>query len=253
MATVASNVLALYVLTLQGQFPTIAGHLISASLLSAPAALAMSKLLLPEGQKPETLGMHVEPYYEKDDSLFEAIINGANAGVRMIAGIVALLIAVLGLVALVDLGLSTVGNLVNPLLGIEAQWSLRGLFAYLFYPLTLALGVPVRDAGEVSRIIGERVIVTEVVSYSDLAVALKQGLLHDPRSAVITTYALCGFAHIASMAIFVGSACALAPSLTKEIGSVAVRALIAASLACLMTAAVAGTFFTEGSILLGGS
>ncbi|MBN1507101.1 MAG: hypothetical protein JW955_09660 [Sedimentisphaerales bacterium] len=253
MATVASNVLALYVLTLQNQFPTIAGHLISASLLSAPAALAMSKIVLPEGKKPETLGIRVEPYYEKDGSLFEAIINGANAGARMIVGIVALLIAVLGLVALVDLGLSSLGNLINPLLGIDGQWSLRGLFAYLFYPLTLALGVPVRDAGEVSRIIGERLIVTEVVSYSDLAVAIKQGTLHDPRSVVITTYALCGFAHIASMAIFVGSACALAPSLTKEVGSIAVRALIAATLACLMTAAVAGTFFTEGSILLGGS
>ncbi len=252
MATVASNVLALYVLTLQDQFPTIAGHLVSASLLSAPAALAMSKVILPEGQKPETLGIHVEPYYEKDCSLFEAIINGANAGVRMIAGIVALLIAVLGLVALVDLGLSSLGNLVNPLLGIESQWSLRGLCAYLFYPLTLALGVPLRDAGEVSRIIGERLIVTEVVSYSDLAEAMRQGLLHDPRSVVITTYALCGFAHIASMAIFVGSACALAPTLTKNVGPIAVRALIAATLACLMTAAVAGTFFTEGSILLGG-
>ncbi len=113
--------------------------------------------------------------------------------------------------------------------------------------------MPPSDAGEVSRIIGERLIVTEVVSYSDLAEAMKQGLLHDPRSVVITTYALCGFAHIASMAIFVGSACALAPSLTKNVGPIAVRALIAATLACLMTAAVAGTFFTEGSILLGGS
>jgi len=252
MATVSSNILALYVLSLQDQFPTIAGHLISASLLSAPAALVMSKVMFPEAEKPETLGMHVEPYYEKEGSLFETIINGANAGVQMIAGIVALLIAVLGLVSLVDLGLSSIGNLVNPLLGFEGQWSLRSLFAYLFYPLTLAIGVPPSDAGQVARIIGERVIVTEVVSYSDLGAAMKQGLLHYERSAVITTYALCGFAHIASMAIFVGSACALAPSLTKNIGPVAVRALVAATLACLMTAAVAGTFFTEGSILLGG-
>ena len=245
--------LALYVLTLRGQFPTIAGHLISASLLSAPAALVMSKIILPERQEPETLRMHVEPYYEKDSSLFEAIINGADAGVRMVVGIVALLIAVLGLVALVDLGLSSLGDLVNPMLGIKGQWSLRGLFGYLFYPLTLVLGVPLSDVREVSRIIGERLIVTEVASYGDLAVAMKQGLLKDPRSVVITTYALCGFAHIASMAIFVGSACALAPQLTKGIGPIAVRALIAASLACLMTACVAGTFFTGDSILLGGS
>ena len=253
MATVASNVLALYVLTLQRQFPTIAGHLVSASLLSAPAALLMSKILLPESGKPETLGLHVEPYYERDGSLFEAIINGANAGVRMIAGIVALLIAVLGLVALVDLALSSIGNRLNPLLGTEGRWSLGGLFGYLFYPLTLVLGVPLDDVGVVSRIIGERLIVTEVAAYGDLAVAMQKGLLVHPRSAVITTYALCGFAHIASMAIFVGSVCALAPQCTKTIGPVAVRALVAATLACLMTACVAGTFFTEGSILLGGS
>jgi CNT family concentrative nucleoside transporter len=253
MATVASNVMALYVLTLQKQFPTIAGHLVSASLLSAPAALVMSKLLLPESGKPETLGLHVEPYYERDSSLFEAIINGANAGVRMIVGIVALLIAVLGLVALVDLALSSIGVSINPLLGTEGKWSLSTLFGYLFYPLTLVLGVPPADAGEISRIIGERLIVTEVVSYKDLAVVMEKGLLHYQRSAVIATYALCGFAHLASMAIFVGSVCALAPTCTKGIGPVAVRALVAATLACLMTACVAGTFFTEGSILLGGS
>jgi len=253
MATVSSNVLALYVLTLQKQFPTIAGHLISASLLSAPAALVMSKLLLPEAGKPETLGLRVEPYYERDSSLFEAIINGANAGVRMIVGITALLVAVLGLVALVDLALSSIGNLLNPVLGLEGQWSLGGLFGYLFYPLTLVLGVPLSDAGEISRIIGERLIVTEVASYGDLAVAMEKGLLAHPRSAIIATYALCGFAHIASMAIFVGSVCALAPQCTKTIGPIAVRALVAATLACLMTACVAGAFFTEGSILLGGS
>ncbi|MBN2128077.1 MAG: hypothetical protein JW741_01215 [Sedimentisphaerales bacterium] len=253
MATVSSNVLALYVLSLQEQFPTIAGHLISASLLSAPAALAMSKILLPEGEKPETLGVQVEPHYERDGSLFEAVINGANAGVRMIAGIVALLIAVLGLVALVDLALSSIGGVVNPRIGLEAQWSLRGLFGYLFYPVTLVLGVPPADAREVARIIGERVIVTEVAAYGDLAEALKNDLLQHSRSAVIATYALCGFAHVASMAIFVGSLCALAPERTKNIGPVAVRALVAATLACLMTACVAGTFFTEGSILLGGS
>lgn len=253
MATVSSNVLALYVMTLQKQFPTIAGHLMSASLLSAPAALLMSKILLPERGRPETLGLHVEPYYERDSNLFEAVINGANAGVRMIAGIVALLVAVLGLVALIDLGLSTIGDSVNPLLGLTGKWSLGGLFGYVFYPLTLVLGVPLDDAGVVSRIIGERLIVTEVAAYGDLGAALEQGLLAHPRSAVITTYALCGFAHVASMAIFVGSVCALAPQCTKAIGPVAVRALIAANLACLMTACVAGTFFTDGSILLGGS
>jgi CNT family concentrative nucleoside transporter len=252
MATVSSNVLALYVFSLRDLFPTIAGHLVSASLLSAPAALVMSKIIFPEGGTPETLGVHVKPYYEKESGLFEAIINGANAGVKLIVGIVAMLIAILGLVALVDLLLSALGTKVNPLLGTEGQWSLKALFGYVFYPFTLVLGIPPSDAGVASRIIGERIIVTEVTSYKDFAVALEQGLLHHPRSAVIITYALCGFAHVASMAIFVGGVCALAPEKARNMGAPAIRALIAATLACLMTACVAGTFFTQGSILLGG-
>ena len=252
MATVASNVLALYVFSLKAQFPTIAGHLVSASLLSAPAALVMSKVILPEKESPETLGMHVRPFYEKEKSFFEAIINGANAGVRMIVGIVALLIAVLGLVALVDLLLSALGTKINLLFGFEGQWSLKAILGYIFYPFTLILGIPPSDAGIISKIIGERAIVTEVVAYKDLATALEKNLLQHPRSAVITTYALCGFAHVASMAIFVGGVSALAPDRTRNIAGVALRALVAATLACLLTACVAGTFFTRGSILLGG-
>jgi len=251
MATVASNVLALYVFSLQNQFPTIAGHLVSASLLSAPAALVMSKIIFPEKQTPETLGTHVKLFYEKENSIFEAIINAANAGVKMIVGIVALLIAVLGLVALADLILSALGAKINLLFGMDFEWSLKAIFGYIFYPFTLILGVPTSDAGTVSKIIGERLIVTEVVAYKDLGVALEQNLFRHERSAVITTYALCGFAHLASMAIFVGGISALAPERVRNIGTVAFRALLAATLACLLTACVAGTFFTKGSILLG--
>ncbi|MHC4460767.1 MAG: NupC/NupG family nucleoside CNT transporter [Planctomycetota bacterium] len=251
MATVASNVLALYVLSLKAVFPEIAGHLVSASLLSAPAALVMSKIVLPEKEAPETLGVHVRPYYEKENNLFEAIINGANAGVKMIVGIVALLIAVLGLVALVDLLLSTIGTYI---FGLETELSLKTIFGYIFYPFTIILGVPACDAGVISKIIGERVIVTEVVAYKDLAIALEGNLLRYPRrSAVIATYALCGFAHFASMAIFVGGVSALAPDRTRNIGGAALRALLAATLACLLTGCVAGTFYTEAraSILFG--
>jgi CNT family concentrative nucleoside transporter len=251
MATVASNVLALYVLNLKGAFPTIAGHLVTASLLSAPAALAVSKIILPESGQPVTLGISVKPFYEKDNSFFEAIINGAYSGVKMIVGIVALLVAVLGLVALFDLILAWAGNRINPLFGLEGQWSLKAIMGYVFYPFTVVLGVPLEDAGLVSKIIGERTIVTEVAAYKDLATALEQGLLHNPRSAVITAYALCGFAHLASMAIFVGGVSALARERTGDIAKVAVRALLAATLACLLTACVAGTFFANGPTVLG--
>jgi CNT family concentrative nucleoside transporter len=252
MATVASNVLAIYVFSLKTQFPTIAAHLISASILSAPAALVMSKIIIPEGEVPKTLGEHIEVHYEKETNVFEAIINGANSGVKLIVGIVALLIAVLGLVALVDLVLGGIGGKINILPGINIDWSLKGFLGYIFYPFTVMLGVPPSDAGVIARLIGERAILTEVPAYQHLATALEEGLLKHPRSAVIATYALCGFAHFASMSIFVGGISVLVPEKREVLARVGLRALLAATLACLLTACIAGTFFTESSILFGG-
>ncbi|RJR15768.1 MAG: nucleoside transporter [Nitrospiraceae bacterium] len=251
MATIASTVLAIYILILQKQFPTIAGHLVSASFLSAPAAIIMSKLLYPETGKPETMGIEVTPYYEKESSLIEAIINGATAGLKLAVGVVALLIAFLGLVALADFIFTGAGMKLNGLTGISIDWSLKGLLGYLFYPLTLIIGVPPADAFEISKIIGERAIVTETKSYMDLAALIDAGGLKDPRSAFLATYALCGFAHVASLAIFVGGTAALVPKRTADLSAVGPRALLAATLACLMTAAVAGAFYRGGSILLG--
>jgi CNT family concentrative nucleoside transporter len=250
MATVSSNILALYIFILNSEFPTIASHLISASILSAPAAIVMSKILLPESGNPVTLGLQVNPSYEKENSIFESIINGANGGVRLIVGIAALLVAVLGLVALLNLFLSFIGAPMNSLFGTGFTLSLQNIFGYIFYPFTVILGVPLADAFNVSKLIGEKVILTEVVSYQHLSVAIKDQVITNPRSIVVTTYALCGFTHLASMAIFVGGFSALVPDRKKEIASVGFRALVAATLACLMTACVSGIFFTGSSILL---
>jgi CNT family concentrative nucleoside transporter len=247
MSSIASSVMALYVFILQGQYPTIAGHLVSASILSIPAAIVMSKLLMPETESPETLGVDVKPGYERESSVMEAIIKGANEGMKLVIGISALLMAFLGLVALADMALLWVGGLFG--LGIDI--TLTGLLTYVFYPFTLVIGVPPSDAMEIARIIGERVVVTEVKGYQDLAVLLETGALQSPRSAFIATYALCGFAHVASLAIFVGGIAALVPGRTRDLSALGPRALLAANLACLMTAAVAGIFFTQGSILLG--
>jgi CNT family concentrative nucleoside transporter len=247
MATIASNVLALYVFILRGQFPTIAGHLVSASILSAPAAIVMSKVLLPETEKPATLGVEVKPHYERESSVMEAIINGANAGLKLIFGIVALLIAFLGMLDLLDSALGWAGGLA----GAEGL-SFTAVLGYVFYPFALVIGVPPADAMEVARLIGERTVATEVKSYQDLAALISRGALEDPRSAFLATYALCGFAHVASLAIFVGGIAALVPERTRDLSGVGFRALLAATLACLMTASVAGTFYSKGSILLGG-
>ncbi len=251
MGTIASSMLALYVFVLRAEFPTIAGHLISASILSAPAAVVMAKILLPEAATPTTLGIKIEPHYERENNLMEAIINGANSGLRLLVGIGALLLAFLGLTAMIDLFLGWGGSWLNSGLGWNIDFSLRGLLGYLFYPFTLIIGVPPSDAVAIAKIIGERTVATEVQSYQDLAKLLAQDVLKHPRSAVITAYALCGFAHVASLAIFVGGIAALAPKRTKDLSELGFRALLAATLGCLMTAAVAGTFFNEGSILIG--
>jgi CNT family concentrative nucleoside transporter len=251
MATIASTVLAAYVIFLQRFLPTIAGHLVSASFLSAPAALVMSKLIVPETEKPKTLGVKVEPSYDREDSLITSIINGANAGLRLLGGIVAMLMAFLGLLALLDLVLGWFGGHLNAWLGWHVNWSLRTFLGYLFYPLTLVIGVPPADALPIARIIGERTVVTELVAYQDLAGLMAKGTLVHARSALVASYALCGFAHVASLAIFVGGYSALVPSRVRDISRLAFRALLAATLACLMTAAVAGTFLTRGSILVG--
>jgi len=239
MATVGSNVLALYVFTLRDVFPTIAGHLVSASILSAPAAIIMAKLIWPESEVPETLGKDIRPHYEKPDNFFLAIIDGAQEGLKVIFAITALLIAVLGLTALVDMLLGYIHN------GL----SLKTILGLLAYPLTYMLGIVPADVPQIAGLIGEKLILTEVVAYLDLAGMLKEGVLASPRSAVIVTYVLCGFTHLASMAIFVGGISALAPQKTKEISQVALRALLAATLACLMTGGVAGVFYSGEALL----
>ncbi len=251
MSTVASNVLVLYVFTLSAQFPSIAGHLISASILSAPAAIIMSKVLLPEELAPKTMGISIKPDYKKASNLFEAIIDGAQDGVKVIVGVGSLLIAVLGIVALMDMVLAAVGEIINNSSGLKIDWTLKGLFGYLFYPFSLIMGVPPSDAFEVGKIVGLRTIATEVAGYQELSAAISEGLFKNPRSILIATYALCGFAHLASVAIFVGGISALSPGKTKVLSQIAFRSLFAATLACLMTACVAGTFFDGSSILLG--
>lgn len=249
MATIASTVLGLYVMLLRDAFPAIAAHLISASLLSAPAALVMSKLLLPETEQPETLGRVVEPHYERESSLMEAAIRGATAGGRLMLGVIVMLMAFLGLVALLNLGLEVISGWINAATGWTVSLRIESLLSWAFAPLALIIGVPPADALAVGRLLGMRAVMTEVPAYEELARMIQQGLLHDGRSAVLASYALCGFSHIASVAIFVGGIAALAPNQTRTLAQTAIRALVAATLACLMTAAVAGTFYGHGALL----
>ena len=247
MATIASTVLGLYALFLQKSFPSIAGHLISASIMTAPAALLMAKIVMPEVETPETLGVQVAPPEDTNHHWVEAIVRGATEGVKLIFGIAATLIAFVSLLALCNSLVGWLGGAMG-----APQTTLQGMLSYVFYPLTLLMGVSTQDAWAVAELLAKRTILTEFPCYQQLAVMLQQGAIHEPRSAVIAVYALCGFAHLPSLGIFVGGFAAIAPERTADLGHVAFRALIAATLACMMTGAVAGIFFYgQETILLG--
>ena len=239
MATVASSMMGIYVLFLKDVFPGIAGHLISASIISAPAALVMSKIMLPETEQPDTMGTHVKIVSSGDAGAMDAIVNGAMAGLKLVGGVVALLIAFLGILALADTLLGWAAGK----LGLAL--SLSGLLGLFFKPLALLIGIPLQDASLAGNLLGMRLVATEVPAYGQLAAAMAAGKLACPRSGVIIAYALCGFAHIASLAIFIGGLVAIVPERRKDIAGVGFRALAAATLACLMTGAVAGVFCTQ--------
>jgi CNT family concentrative nucleoside transporter len=129
--------------------------------------------------------------------------------------------------------------------------SLVRILGLVFYPFAAALGIVPADLPEASRLLAERVMLTEVVSYNNLASMITEGQLTDPRTAVIMSYALCGFAHVASVAIFVGGAAALAPGRRDDLAALGWRALVAATLATLMTGAVAGVFSGGQEVVLG--
>lgn len=247
MATVASTTLGIYVAFLSSSFPQIAGHLISASVISIPAAAVIAKLLLPETETPETIkSVPHEDESIRAGNLMSAIIAGAMDGLKLAAGISALLIAGLGLVALIDKALL----LPSQWFGLAEPLSLVKILGWIFYPLAALLGIVRADLAEAGRLLGERAILTEVIPYQELAQMISSGQLADPRTAVILSYALCGFAHAASVAIFVGGTAALAPSRRDDLAGLGLRALLAATLATLMTGCVAGIFSNGQEIMI---
>lgn len=248
LATVASTTLAIYVIFLRDAFPQIAGHLLSASLLSVPCSVLAAKLILPETEIPETRGAVPEMAQEEThDNLMGALASGAWDGLRVAAGITTILIAVLGVVGLADL---TLGNLWGWLTGSGEPLTLARCLGWLFTPLAWLLGIEAGDLATAGRLLGQRMILTEVVSYRELGALAAAGEL-SPRTVVIASYALCGFAHVAGVGIAVGGFGALARGRLEDLAGLAFKALAAATLATLLTGAVAGALYHGQSGLLG--
>lgn len=244
MATIASTILGLYVGVLEPFFPGIGGHLLTANLISAPAAVMMARILVPAPKVEGTADSEKEespvPLSEiagesPPGSSVEAITRGANEGLKLAFGITAVLIAFVGLLALVNTGLGWMGGWVG-----FPDAKLESLLAWVFLPFVWLIGVPAADVFQASELLALRLVATEVPAYVALAQGLEAGTWSDSRSVVILAYALCGFAHIPSLGIFIGGLCALVPEQRAVAGRMAWRVLLAATLACLLTGAVAG-------------
>ena len=236
MATVASTVMGIYVIALQKTFPNIAGHLVSASLISIPCSILTSKLFYPELEKPETFGKLKKDEIETSHTgLISALVEGGYQGVKIAIGIATVLIIVLGLEALLDLILGKLPEFQGQSL---SALRLRG---WLTYPFTVLLGLRPEEWGMASQILGSRFIETEVSAYFSLAALQTTDNAFTMRSLTIMTYGLCGFVHIASMGIFVGGLSALVPSRANEISIVGLQALWTSFLATLLTGCIAGS------------
>jgi len=234
-ANSAGGVFVAYVGLFGGKFPDLAGHLLTCSILSAPSSLLIAKLMLPETEQPETSGMAAK--WEKSEAVnvVDAAARGAWDGLTLTGNVVAQLIAFVALVAIVNAFIGWGAGL----FGYEGL-TLQQMLGWLMTPIAWLIGVPAADAVAVGELIGTKTILNEFVAYANLSEMLSQGRLTDPRSAVLASYALCGFANIASIAIQIGGISVLAPERRSDLARLGFRAMIGGSLSTFMCAAVAG-------------
>ena len=225
-ATVAGGVMAIYVKMLE-DIPGIAGHMMAASIMSAPAALVIAKIIYPETESSETMGELNITLEKKDDNVMEALSHGATDGMKLAANVGAMLVAFVAMIALV-----------NAILGL-IDLSLQQILGWIFSPLAWTMGVPWSDAGTIGTLMGEKLVLTELIAYGDLAELRSTNSISD-RSAIIASYALCGFANFASVGIQLGGIGGIAPERRKDLSKLAMKAMIGGALASWLTATLAG-------------
>lgn len=225
MATISGNTLAIYAIFLRDVLPDAAGHLLTASVISAPAAVLVARLM-----RPEKDAAAAQPAQAIAPRLYatsmEAVARGTTDGLAIMLGVIASLIVFIALVALLN-------EAVVPLTGAPLQhWA-----GIAMQPFALAMGIAPADAAEAGRLLGLKTIINEFVAYLDLA---RSGAALDERSRVILAYALCGFANPGSLGIMVGGMIALVPERREDIARLGIPSVIGGTIACLMTGAVVG-------------
>ncbi len=241
MATIAGGVLAAYVLLLGGADPAeqayFARHLISASIMAAPAALVMAKLLVPEQAESETAGAVHVVVERPHVNLIEAAAGGAGEGLKLALNVGAMLLAFLALIALINGPLTWLGAVSGFEAWLGQPLDLALILGWLFSPLAFLAGTPLNEAVAVGGLIGQKIVANEFVAYVALS-EMQEGL--SQRSVLIATYALCGFANFASIAIQIGGIGSIAPSRRPELARLGLKAVLAGALVSLLNAAWAG-------------
>jgi CNT family concentrative nucleoside transporter len=234
MASIAGSVLVAYAKMLgQSEY---AGHLVTASFLSAPAGVLIAKLMVPETETPVTGSAGGALAVPTSANVIDAAAEGAIAALRLAGYVGALLIAFVALVAMANAGVGALGHWV----GVEGL-TLQRIFGVIFAPLALLMGVSPADALQVGSLLGVKTVLNEFLAYQDLAGLIASGELSQ-RSAVIASYGLCGFANFGSLAILIGGMGGLAPSRRGEIAALGMRSIAAGTFASAMTGCVAGIF-----------
>ncbi len=232
MAHVSGGIMAAYIAT-----GVEAKHLLTAVIMTAPGTLLMAKMLVPETEQPLTAGRVQMPEMEKEANFLGAISRGTSDGLQLAINVAAMLISFIALLALVDY---LVGGTHNWLLAHHFRWfptSLEQFFGWIFAPVAWLIGVPWKDAGEIGNLLGTRMTLNEVVAFAKLGA--EKGTM-DPRSFTIATFALCGFANFSSIGIQIGGIGALAPEQRGQLAKFGIRAMLAGTMANLMSACIVG-------------
>jgi CNT family concentrative nucleoside transporter len=228
MATIASGVMIVY-----AQLGIDAGHLLTASVLSAPAGLLMAKIMFPETELSETRSTAPATVEKTTVNSIDALCRGAGEGVGLAINVLAMLIAFVATVALANYAL----GIVQRLFGAAHPVTLQDLLGYLNWPFAWLMGIATKDCQLVGQVLGERVVLNEFIGYVSLS---KEKAALDPRSFTLATYALCGFANFSSIAIQIGGIGALAPDRRSDLARLGLRAMVGGLLACYLTATVVG-------------
>ena len=245
-ATVAGGVFVAYVFLLRDVFPDIAGHLMTASIMSAPAALLVAKLMYPEEEQPATAEANAVSADTPYVNVIDAATTGAADGLKLALNVAAMLLAFVALVAMVNFLFGAAGAGLDHVFGwfgfetTLANLTMQKLLGWILAPLAWLMGVPWSDCVAVGQLLGTKTVLNEWLAYDSLAKMLQAGTITEARSVVIATYALCGFANFGSIAIQVGGISAIAPSRRQDLARIGLRAMVGGTLAAFMTATVAG-------------